>query len=338
VLENFACSLQEHGLKYKRVYQAWAQLLNGRLPAVSLEITNKCPLSCPGCYAYQPNHVNGAALETIPDLSGEDLIQGILDLLDRKKPLGLFLVGGEPLVRVRELSVLLPDISKRGIQTEIVTSGVIPIPRNWMEIEALTVVISIDGLQPEHDRRRAPATYHRILKNIEGHRVIVHCTVTSQMAEQNGSIEKFLGFWSDRAEVGTIRISLYTPQIGETSVEVLDHRQREQVVSELARLSPQYPKLRLSDQMLNAYLNPPKDPDHCIFARVTDCISADLKTEVKPCQLGGNPDCTQCGCVAAVGLQAIGSHQFPSGLKVARILDWSESIGRKVQRIRRASS
>ena len=33
-------------------------------------------------------------------------------------------------------------------------------------IPPLSVVVSIDGLQPEHDERRKPATYERILKNI----------------------------------------------------------------------------------------------------------------------------------------------------------------------------
>ena len=30
----------------------------------------------------------------------------------------------------------------------------------------LEIVVSIDGLQPEHDVRRAPATYDRIVKHI----------------------------------------------------------------------------------------------------------------------------------------------------------------------------
>jgi hypothetical protein len=36
--------------------------------------------------------------------------------------------------------------------------------------------------QPDHDRCRAPARYQRIVLNIEGHSIQVHCTVTHQMA------------------------------------------------------------------------------------------------------------------------------------------------------------
>jgi hypothetical protein len=39
-------------------------------------------------------------------------------------------------------------------------------------------VVSVDGLQPEHDKRRSPATYERILKHIVGHRTTIHCTIT----------------------------------------------------------------------------------------------------------------------------------------------------------------
>ena len=50
----------------------------------------------------------------------------------------------------------------------------------------ITVVVSIDGLQPEHDVRRAPATYQRILKNIAGQKVTIHCTITGQMLKRPG--------------------------------------------------------------------------------------------------------------------------------------------------------
>ena len=48
------------------------------------------------------------------------------------------------------------------------------------------IVVSIDGLQPEHDARRTPATYDRILKHIAGHQITVHCTVTRQQVEPAG--------------------------------------------------------------------------------------------------------------------------------------------------------
>jgi hypothetical protein len=109
----------------------------GRRPALTLELTNKCPLSCPGCYAYQPAHVLGRPLELIHEYKGDELVAGVLALLEERRPLGLFLVGGEPLVRIRELRALLPEICGRGIEVEVVTSGIVRIPSEWRQLKGL---------------------------------------------------------------------------------------------------------------------------------------------------------------------------------------------------------
>ena len=77
------------------------------------------------------------------------------------------------------------------------TSAVRPIPIEWAPLRRLQIVVSIDGLQPEHDVRRTPATYDRILKHIEGHQITVHCTVTRQQVRRDGYLEEFVRFWSD---------------------------------------------------------------------------------------------------------------------------------------------
>ena len=100
---------------------------------------------------------------------------------------------------------------------QVVTSAVRPIPLAWATIPRLQICVSIDGLQPEHDVRRTPATYDRILKHIEGQQITVHCTVTRQQTLREGYIEEFVRTWSDNPNVRTIWLSLYTPQIGEES-------------------------------------------------------------------------------------------------------------------------
>ncbi|MGH7544030.1 MAG: radical SAM protein, partial [Gemmatimonadota bacterium] len=302
--------------------------------SLSIEITTRCPLSCPGCYAYQPEHLAGTPLESLKDFQGDDLVQGILELVDRHKPLVVHLVGGEPLVRYKELNEVLPALVERGVRAEVVTSAVRPIPESWSALDGVTVVVSIDGLQPEHDVRRKPATYERILKHIQGHRIYVHCTVTSQMMERPGYLEEFMTFWSGRSEVAQIRISFFTPQMGETSREILTPEMRRRAVAELARLEGAYPKLLFGDGMRKAYLAPPQNPDECIFARITQCISADLKTVVTPCQFGGNPNCAECGCVASIGLHAIGRHRLAGGIPVGSIFDASFKTGSAVRRVR----
>lgn len=316
------------------VLRSWGRILQGYQPSLSIEITTRCPLSCPGCYAYQPEHLAGTPLESLTDFQGDDLVNRILDLVDHHRPLVVHLVGGEPLVRYRELSVLLPQLCERGIVVEVVTSAVRPIPIEWAELDQLQIVVSIDGLQPEHDARRKPATYERILKHIEGHQIYVHCTVTSQMMGREGYLEEFVEFWSARSGVARIRMSFFTPQLGEEAVEILTPEMRRRAVADLARLRVLYPKLEAGPSMLRSYLDPPQDPSECIFARVTKCTSADLETIVTPCQFGGTPDCSQCGCVASMGLHAVGRHRLPGGIKVGSLLGGSERIGTAVRAVR----
>ena len=198
-------------------------------------------------------------------------------------------------------------LSKRGIHTQLVTSAVREIPAEWRGIPRLSIVVSIDGLQPEHDVRRTPATYDRILKHIEGHSITVHCTVTRQQVNRPGYIEEFLKFWSARDEVEKIWISLYTPQLGEVSEERLLPADREQVIGDLLALRLRYPKLKMPKGLIEAYAEPPQSPDECVFARTTTTISADLTTKITPCQFGGAPDCENCGCIASAGLAAVGT-------------------------------
>jgi len=112
----------------------------------------------------------GTTLRDLRDLKGQELIDGILEVVDRLKPLHLSIVGGDPLVRYRELELMIPLLLDRGIHVQIVTGAFRPIAPVWATLAHMNVVVSIDGLQPEHDARHAPETYDRILKKIAARR------------------------------------------------------------------------------------------------------------------------------------------------------------------------
>src|SRR5690242_13201131 len=142
------------------VVAGWGRILRGYRPNLSIEITRECPLRCPGCYAYGDMHLGGdVVLRQLADYKGQELIDRVLDVVREHQPLHLSIVGGEPLVRFRELEVLLPKLTEMGVHVQLVTSAVRPIPAAWSDMERLQVCVSIDGLQPEHDLRRTPATY-----------------------------------------------------------------------------------------------------------------------------------------------------------------------------------
>jgi MoaA/NifB/PqqE/SkfB family radical SAM enzyme len=317
------------------IVSAWGRILAGYTPALSIEITRECPLHCPGCYAYGDDHLGGdITLRQLSDFKGQELVDRLMALVDRHRPLHVSIVGGEPLVRYRELNTILPELAARGIYTQVVTSAVREIPAQWAQIKRLHISVSIDGLQPEHDARRTPATYDRILKHIVGHQIIVHCTVTRQQVNRPGYLEEFLRFWSEREEVRKIWISLYTPQIGEVSAERLTSGDRQRVVSDLRALRLRYPKLEAPEGLINAYANPPASPDDCVFARTTWSVSADLTTKITPCQFGGTPDCANCGCIASAGLTALARHKLGGFVPVGSIFTGSVKIGETVRRVR----
>ncbi len=323
----------------REVVQAWGRILAGYRPNLSIEITKECPLRCPGCYAYGDEHLGGdVTLRGLSDYKGDELVSRFMALIDRHKPLHVSIVGGEPLVRYRELGKILPQLAEREIHTQLVTSAVRPIPSEWAGIRRLQVVVSIDGLQPEHDARRTPATYDRILKHIAGHQITVHCTITRQQIRREGYLEEFLNFWQANPHTRLIWMSLYTPQIGELSTERLTKEDRVQVVRTLRGLRTRYSKLQMLDGMLNVYATPPESPDQCIFAQTTDCFSADLERRITPCQLGGNPDCSNCGCIASAGLEAIGRHKLKGGLPVGKIFYASMKVGKTIARFRAPST
>ena len=318
------------------VIRAWGKILKGESPSLSIEITRECPLRCPGCYAYDDAHLGGGAtLRSLNDRKGQQLVDGVLELVDRIRPLHLSIVGGDPLVRYRELESMIPQLLDRGIHVQVVTSAFRPIAAAWTRLPRLNVVVSIDGLQPEHDARRAPATYERILKNIAGEKVTIHCTITGQMMKRPGYLQEFLEFWTPRAEIRKVWFSLFTPQVGDDLPEMLRPEERARAIADMLALRKKFPKLDMPESMIRQFSKPPQSPKECVFALTTQTVSADLKTKIVPCQFGGTPDCAACGCIASMVLSAVAAHRLGGVIPVGVIFKASIVIGQL--RARRAA-
>jgi len=315
-------------VKTSGIISAWGKILKGERPALSIEITRECPLRCPGCYAYDDAHLGGGiTLRGLRDRKGQDLINGVLEIVDRLKPLHLSIVGGDPLVRYRELELMIPLLIDRGIHVQLVTSAFRSLAPGWATLPHMNIVVSIDGLQPEHDVRRAPATYDRILKNIAGQKITIHCTVTGQMMKQAGYLKKFLEYWTPRAEIRKVWFRLFTPQLGDQLPEMLQPDERLHAIADMLALRKEFPKLDMPEGMIRQFATPPRRPTECVFALTTQTLSADLKTKIVPCQFGGNPDCGSCGCVASMGLAAIAAHKLGGIIPVGVLFKASIRIG-----------
>ena len=313
------------------IFPVWLRILQGYRPFLSIEITHECPLHCPGCYAYDENHLNnGEILRQGFELRGNDLIEGVLDLVRKLRPIHLSIVGGEPLLREKELEILLPRLDAMGIEVQFVTSAVRPIPSSWNRLSNLDLAVSVDGLPPEHDERRFPANYGRILRNIEGHKINVHCVILPSMLSRPDYLKDFATFWSSFTVTRKIWFSLYTPQQGENSKERFNSEGRTRAINAIARLKRDFPKVQVSDVILDGYSHPPSSPQDCIFAQTTACFSPDLKTPVTPCQIGGHPVCSECGCFASVALASFARFKVAGVLKVGDIFKQSQKIGKKL--------
>lgn len=160
----------------------------------------------------------------------------------------------------------------------------------------------------------------------------IHCTITSQMLNRSHYLSDFVEFWSARPEVKRIWFSIYTPQRGESTNEILSPEQRQEVVRRLLAIKEYAGKLDMAPSAIRKFVSPPASPQECTFARTTTTISADLKSRVMPCQFGGDPDCSQCGCVASVGLHALTQHKLLPFLRVGHFFDVSFRIGELVAR------
>jgi len=328
--------MKQREIDVKEILRTWGRALLGNAPMLSIEVTRECPLSCPGCYAYGDNHLGGeTTLSSVADYRGDELVSRVLALVDKHQPMHVSLVGGEPLVRHRELSRILPELSRRGIYTLVVTSGIIPIPEQWAALRRVIITVSVDGLPEHHDVRRKPATYERLLKNLAGRKFNIHLTITRPMLQRPGYLDEYFDFWSARPELQTFWISTYTPQRGEDTPEMLRPRDREFLLSELPRLNRKFPKLLMNPSLIESFAHPPQSPRECIFSSLSVNYTADLRSRVEPCIFGGDPDCSQCGCSASMGLHAIGKAKLVGGLRAGHILYASIATGRQLSRLRR---
>jgi hypothetical protein len=109
-------------------------------------------------------------------------------------------------------------------------------------------------------------------------------------------------------------------------------------MTELLELRKRYPILDMPEIVIKEISSPPKSPEECIFARTTMTVSADLSTKITPCQFGGNPDCEQCGCIASMGLAAIGHLRLAGSLTVGHLFLASAKIGKAWRNLQTPSS
>ena len=148
------------------------------------------------------------------------------------------------------------------------------------------------------------------------------------MMKRPGYLKEFLEFWTPRTEIRKVWFSIFTPQVGDRLPEMLQPQERERAIVDMLALRREFPKLDMSEGMIRQFATPPQSPQECVFALTTQTVSADLKTKIVPCQFGGQPDCSSCGCIASMGLAAVAAHKLGGIIPVGAIFKTSLQIGR----------
>jgi hypothetical protein len=150
-----------------------------------------------------------------------------------------------------------------------------------------------------------------------------------------GYLDEYLAFWTSRPETDRIWVSIYTPQVGELSVEKLTAELRRELIRQLPILKERYPALLMTPGIADAFATPPSNPQECVFSRVSVNYSADLKTQIQPCFFGGTPDCSQCGCAVTAGLHWIGRKRVLGPIRLEHMMNACVAVGRFAMAARR---
>jgi hypothetical protein len=149
-----------------------------------------------------------------------------------------------------------------------------------------------------------------------------------------GYLDEFLEFWTPRPEIKKVCFSLFMPQVGDQMPEILSPEERKRVIKDMVQLRQRYRKLDMPEAVIRQFASPPQGSQDCVFALTTQTLSEDLETKVTPCQFGGNPDCTSCGCIASMGLASIAAYKLGGLLSAGTIFKASVKIGQTRARYR----
>lgn len=120
---------------------------------LELQITDACNLRCKHCYIGDTDH---------NELTPKQ-VAGILREFEEMQGLRVLITGGEPLVhsKFHEINELLPDFFIRKV---LFTNGMLLKKTALKALNVDEFQLSIDGLEPAHDKLRGNGTFKRSLE------------------------------------------------------------------------------------------------------------------------------------------------------------------------------
>lgn len=244
----------------------------------TFDVSADCPLRCAHCYFYaQP-----APPASLP---AEAYLQRLVRLRDGHRLTTALWVGGEPLTRPE----LLVRAARLFSRNAVATSGLLPVPD---ELDA-GLLVSIDGLEPEHDRLRGRGAWRRTLRALERLRprpFALQLTLTALTLSAIDSLPQLV------AETGAagVLVGFYTGAASSPLAPSAATRAR--AVERLLGVKARAPGVVLNSEASLDLLGR-RSGIHatCPYRNGELAFDALLKRK-RPCTYGAAADCESCGC------------------------------------------
>ncbi|MHC4502063.1 MAG: radical SAM protein [Planctomycetota bacterium] len=274
--------------------RAWWRLGGLKPIGLSIDITDRCPLSCAGCYMkwYKRN-------EDVPLERWKEIITAF----PASERTFCAWTGGEPLLRADDIR----SLSRHFRWSWIATNGTLPIP----DIPRTTVFVSVDGPKEIHNSLRGG--WDEIVKHVrpEHH---VACTVRRENCAP-GTLRELTEFWKSRAR--GIVFGFLTPGESDAGVS-LDREERARVVATVRALGREFGGfvLGVPGQVTDCARTAWRGRKTCPAAAVLVTFDAGGRRK-KPCTLGAEVDCSRCGCAVPAFLRRVRRFDLRTMLDVA---------------------
>lgn len=148
---------------YYKVARRWFEYKQGkRLPLVCCWLmTNKCPLSCKGCFFFE--RVNQGHKE----LSTEQMHRVLDRIIEARIPF-LHIAGGEPLMR-KDFFELMEKARRNRIVTILYTNGILldEHAARLINRDCAMAFVSLDGKKEQHEILRGEGSYDKAILGLE---------------------------------------------------------------------------------------------------------------------------------------------------------------------------
>lgn len=250
----------------------------------TFDLTAECPLRCRHCYFFSEHQARAA-------LSDETWLARLAEVVETERLHTAFWVGGEPLLELGRLRRAASLFARNAVAT----SGAVPIPPDL----GMGLLVSLDGLEPEHDRLRGRGAFARALAHLAplpARSFVLNVTLTRETLDAVDQVPQLV----ERTRAAGAVVGFFTARPG--APLALDDDQRERAVERLLALAERHPGALLTPPAALEFLRPGSGPGALCPYRGSDLAFDPLLRLRRPCTFGASADCGRCGC-PVVGLR-----------------------------------